>query len=162
MRLSLQDSGGIEHVALVKLASHKIIDEFESLYEIQVRYEPENIKVEFKLNEQFGKTILTSGFDLRPDIVAIHNKVTGKDYFGNDISNTVWNIIEAETNPKNIFHNKLKMLAYEKIKEDHENYYYFILVCWSDAKLPDSIEPFNEVWKFDKSEIATTSEKEEK
>ncbi len=155
MRLSLQSGGGSEHVTLVKLASHKIIDEFESLYEIQVRYEPENVKVEFKINEQYGKTILTSGFDLRPDIVAIHSKVTGQDYFGKGMRNTVWNIIEAETKPKTIFRNKLKMLAYEKMKEDHENYYHFILVCWSDAKLPDSIEPFNEVWKFEKSEYMT-------
>lgn len=153
MKLTLQSGGGPDHVALVKLASHKIIEEFEALREIQVRYEPENVQVEFKINEKWGKTILTSGFDLRPDVVVIHDKVTGKTLFGDDMIHTAWTIIEAETKPKNIFRNKLKMLAYEKMKQDHENYYFFILVCWADAKLPEDTKPFDEVWTFDKSNI---------
>lgn len=70
-------------------------------------------------------------------------------------------VFEAETNPRNIFKNAIKIEGYKRVRNDRlgRSSYGLVLVCWDDAKLPENIEPFDEVWKFSRrSNHSTTKE----
>jgi hypothetical protein len=152
MTRNLDTTGGAEHVALVKLATKKIIDEFANLRHILISYDEHEVKFEIKIQERYdGYT--NAHFDFRPDIFV---RCAGKELKGfqkkswKNIFDSHAILFEAETEPKNIFGNVLKMAAYQKIKSDAfgREAYAFVLVCYEDAVLSESIEPFDAVWKF--------------
>lgn len=155
MKRGLGTSGKDEHVELVKLATKRIVDTFQNLRYILISYEQHEMEFELKVKEgEHGYT--NANFTLRPDIV-LRAENTGK---GSSIMDDakLWKsimdsgaiVFEAETDPKNIFHNVLKLEAYRKIKAESfgRAAYAFVLVCWNDAILPKNIAPFDEVWKF--------------
>jgi len=153
MTRNLDTTGGAEHVALVKLTTKKIIDEFASLRHILISYDEHEVRFDIKIEEKYD-SYSNAHFDFRPDIFvrcASKKKLDDfekKNWKGIFDSNAI--LFEAETNPKNIFSNILKMAAYQKIKTDGygREAYAFVLVCYEDAVLPNSIEPFDAVWKF--------------
>lgn len=158
MKRSLQTSGGKGHVRLVKLASKRIIEQFEGLRYMLVSYEKTDLQTELRISDgAYGYTNVH--FDFRPDIVVrvVKEKdeqekrgIFREDREWNSVldSNTI--VFEIETNPRNIFRNQVKIGAYKKIRSDRygRTAYAFVLVCWEDANLPKNIEPFDEVWKF--------------
>ena len=150
--------GNAKHIALIQLAVKKVVDDFaEKLDRINVSFEENAFKMEIKVQtDKYGYT--NAEFNFRPDIAAhIIPKKEKEDLFDtkwNSIFDSTWWIFEAETNPRNIFKNVVKMEAYRKIKGDSygRQVYAFILVCWDDAVLPKNVEPFDQVWKFKRSE----------
>jgi len=155
MTRNLDVTGGIEHVALVKLATKRIVDEFANLRLIIISYDEHEVRFEIKIEERYN-SYSNAHFAFRPDIFvrrASEKKTEDfekKNWKGIFDSHAI--LFEAETEPKNIFSNTLKMAAYQKIKSDSygREMYAFVLVCWEDAILPENIEPFDEIWKFSK------------
>ena len=151
MTRNLNTTGGVEHVALVKLASKKVIDDFANLRIILVSYDEHEVRFEIKIEERYD-SYTNAHFNFRPDILVRCSRkedpLSKKEWKSILDSHTI--IFEAETDPQNIFRNVLKMAAYKQIKSDGfgREYYAFVLVCYEDAVLPESIEPFDEVWKF--------------
>ena len=148
--------GGKQHVDLVKLAIKKLVDEYmDKVKSLFVEFEDSHFGFEFKIHKDQWDTTHGS-FTFKPDIVA--RIETKKDIIFNkkdrwlDITDSNTLIFEAENDPHNIFSNTLKMEAYRMVKANDygRQTYAFILVCWSDAKLPDILEPFDAVWRFEK------------
>jgi len=157
MKRGSATSGTDEHVQLVKLATKRIIDEFVNLRYISINYEKQNLTFQIKVRDgTWGET--NSYFELRPDILLrAENKGKGGSIMDDakkweNIMDSNAIIFEAETDPRNIFKNAIKLEAYKQIKRN--NYgraaYGFVLVVWEDAVLPENIEPFDEVWRFKK------------
>lgn len=157
---TIQTGGGADHITLVKLASHRIVNEFEGLKGIAVNYEGREFQFDIKIKETGYEGYTNANFEFRPDITVRHfheseeNRSSYEEVPWKSIFDSNFICFEAETDPKNIFNNALKMAAYTQIK-GRENpigrrSYAFVLVCWDDAKLPKSIEPFDTVWKFSK------------
>jgi hypothetical protein len=143
-------SGKEEHVELVKLATKKIVDTFQNLRVIHISYEQFDMQFEISIAESRDRDYTNTYFTLRPDIMvrAENRWKEHQPWLSIMDSNAI--VFEAETDPKNIFSNVLKMEAFKKIKSDSYGRigYAFVLVCWEDAALPQNIEPFDEVWKF--------------
>lgn len=156
MKRGIATSGSQEHIELVKLATKRIVDSFENLRYIQINYEQSNLSLEIKIRDKYeGYT--NASFEFRPDILLrAENRAKGlfaeKEKKWESIFDSSAIVFECETDPRNIFANVLKMEAYRKIKGDvyGRSAYAFVLVCWSDAELPECVEPFDEVWRFDK------------
>ena len=154
MSRTIENSGGLEHVELVKLASKRIIDSFIGLKNISINYEEENITVDITLDEKensWHRIIFT----LRPDIIVLRVSKEFRRYTNSwlSIQDSRFIIFEIETNPQNIFANMIKMESYKQLRKERGSYA-FVLVVWSDAQLPEKIEPFDEVWKFEKDKEA--------
>lgn len=165
MKRGAGTGGKDEHVQLVKLASKKIIDTFQNLRYILVSYEKQELKLQITVRDgMYGET--NAHFELRPDIVLRAENIgkDGRSPFRTGIERIVddedknWKsimdshaiVFEAETDPRNLFSNVLKLDAYRKLRAYGRAQYAFVLVCWDDAKLPENVEPFDEVWKFPK------------
>lgn len=152
-------SGGDSHVELVKLATKRVVDSFQNLRYILLSYEQQNFTFDLKVTDGIhGYT--NANFEFRPDIVVRAENCAKGTSFQEDEKK--WEspldssaiVIEAETNPKNFFSNTLKVEAYKQIKSrGGRGLFAFVLACWSDAVLPDNIEPFDEVWKFPKEDV---------
>ena len=139
---------------LVKLASKRIIDEFEEINEIVLNYEQEihvNVKPDFE--SRFGRTNVS--FDFRPDIAVTTTKFEHKEEIDPD-KRKIWQahrvFFEIETDPRNLFKNTLKIECYKKMNRGGFYEFAFVLVCWDDAKLPKSTAPFEEIWAFPRPE----------
>lgn len=150
--------GKKEHIALVKLASIRLINDLSDRLEgFNLSFEDKHFGIDFKLELGESWSHADGHFNLIPDIVAQINPRTellikGRKWHSIIDSRTL--IFEAETDPRNIFHNAMKMMAYAHVKRDYgRGRYAFILVCREDAKLPDNIDPFDEVWKFSEAEL---------
>lgn len=157
MQRSLDTSGGSDHIKLVKLASKKVIDEFDYLQEILIQYERTDINAKINLSEKWYHRTNVS-FDMRPDIMVLTGEPKENGAYGRHISTTRTTIIEVETDPRNLFKNTFKIEAYRRIKfgsrkhVDVDPAIKFILVCFDDAKLPETTVPFDEVWTFKRGE----------
>ncbi len=157
MQRSLDTSGGSDHIKLVKLASKKVIDEFDYLQQILIQYERTDISAKLNLSEKWYHRTNVS-FEMRPDIIVLTGEPKKDKDYGRFISTTRTTIIEAETNPKNLFKNTFKIEAYRRIKfgsrkhVDIDPTIKFILACFDDAKLPKNTVPFDEVWTFARSQ----------
>jgi hypothetical protein len=158
MKRGAGTSGKDEHVELVKLATKRIVDTFQNLRHILISYEQHEMQFELKVKEgEYGYT--NAHFTLRPDIVVrAENKGKGESIADDaklwkSIMDSNAIVFEAETDPKTIFHNVLKLEAYRKIKAEAYGRaaYAFVLICWDDAVLPKNVDPFDEVWKFPRS-----------
>ena len=150
---SIITSGGSDHVYLVKMATKKVIDEFDYLQEFLVQYERTDIHGSVSLSEKWYHRTNVS-FELRPDVIVLTGQLgTDKKGIMNVMSDKTI-IIEAETDPRNLFKNIFKIETYKKIKKasinviDKEPELKFILVCFEDAKIPKDYSPFDEVWLF--------------
>lgn len=158
--MEMKIGGKKEHIALVKLATKKVIDDFADRLEgFKVSFEEKHFGFDFKIaRDQWSMT--HGSFTFKPDIVAwIEPR---KDItFGKDrgrwksIIDSRCLIFEVETNPRKIFRDILKIEAYRRVKSSDygRGTYAFILVCWREAKLPDIVEPFDEVWRFDRLSV---------
>lgn len=150
--------GKKEHVALVKLAVKKLIDEYaDRLDSFKATFEDKHFGIDFQIDLGESWSHAHGSFFLIPDIVAEiepRTDVLMKDRKWRSIIDSSTLIFEAETNPATIFKNIMKMQAYSMIKQHTygRSKYAFILICWDDAKLPDFLEPFDAVWKFSKKE----------
>ncbi len=139
---------------LVKLASKRLLDEFEEIKEIFVNYEEEvDVNVQFGELRGYGRT--STSFNFRPDILV----TTAKYMLDEEIDperRKIWQahrvFFEAETDPRNIFKKVLKLECYKKMKRGGIHECAFVLVCFEDAKLPENTAPFDEVWLFPKKE----------
>lgn len=157
MQRSLDTSGGSDHIKLAKLASKKVIDEFDYLQEILIQYERTDINAKINLSEKWYHRTNVS-FDMRPDIMVLTGEPKENGAYGRHISTTRTTIIEVETDPRNLFKNTFKIEAYRRIKfgsrkhVDVDPAIKFILVCFDDAKLPENTAPFDEVWTFKRGE----------
>jgi len=157
MKRGSATSGKEEHVELVKLTVKKIVDTFSNLKNIQIAFEKEDeLRFDFKIDDsQHSWTHASIAF--RPDIV-LHVEEGLRKY-----SDVEWSCItdsraivfEIESNPQNFFSNLIKRAAYSEIRKRNRTQYSFVLVCWEDAKLPENISPFDEVWKFHRKVVAT-------
>ena len=150
------EGGGEGHITLVKLTTKRIVDTFPDLRYILISFEEQELRMDIKIRDGYtGYTNTT--FNFRPDIVVrvLSKKEDFTKHKWNSILDSSVILFEAETNPQNFFQNHLKMTAYKKIKKDvYGRYgYAFVLVCWSDSKLPENCEPFDEIWKFDKNNV---------
>lgn len=137
---------------LVKLASKRLIDEFEEINEILVNYEAElDVNVQFGDRRGYGRT--STSFNFRPDILVTTTKYIMEDEIDPE-KRKIWQahrvFFEAETKPHRIFNNTLKIECYKKMKKGGIHECAFVLVCWEDAKLPKNTSPFDEIWKFRK------------
>lgn len=137
---------------LVKLATKRIIDEFEEVNEIVINYEQElqfNIKPDF--DSRFGRTNVS--FDFRPDIAVTTTKFKHETEIEPE-ERKIWQahrvFLEAETDPRNLFKNLLKIECYKKMRRGGFFEFAFVLVCFEDAKLPKNTAPFDEIWFFPK------------
>ena len=151
---SIKSSGGSDHVELVKLATKRIIDEFEEVNEIVINYEQEihvNIKPDFET--RFGRTNVK--FDFRPDIAVTTTKFMVNEEVDPE-KRKIWQahrvFFEAETKPSRLFKNLLKIECYRKMRKGGFLEFAFVLVCFEDAKLPKNTAPFDEVWTFKRVE----------
>ena len=155
MPRNIQSGGGKEHIELVKLAVKRVVDEFsEKVRGIHICFEKAELKMEIEIKrDQWGYT--HTNFTFRPDIIVDVMKdddkllsINEKEWKSIFDSDTV--LFEAETDPRNLFSNNIKIEAYRRIRADGygRNAYAFVLVCWSDAKLPRNKEPFDEIWRF--------------
>lgn len=140
---------------LVKLATKRIIDEFEEINEIVINYEQEldfNIKPDF--DSRYGRTNVS--FNFRPDIAV----TTTKFKLDTEIEpeeRKIWQahrvFFEIETDPRNnLFKNLLKVECYKKMRRGGFFEFAFVLVCFEDAKLPKDTKPFDELWTFPRKE----------
>lgn len=163
MKRGLNTSGGPEHIALVKLASKKIIETFDDLKEIMIDYEPTELRIAIKIDERWGSGYSQANFDFRPDIVVRTSKEFDYDKPWVTIKDSICIVFEAETNPRNIFNNAIKIEGYKRVRNDRlgRSSYGLVLVCWNDATLPEKIEPFDEVWKFDRSLLTNKADHDE-
>jgi len=151
----LKIGGNKEHIDLIKLAVNRLMEQYaDKVKGINLDFERRQFSIGIKIHvDTYGYT--NANFDFRPDIVAFIIKPEedpfGKKEWKSIVDSSVW-IFEAETNPRTIFHNTIKIEAYRKIKNNDygRSTYGFILVCWDDAKLPNSVDPFDEIWKFPK------------
>ena len=150
MKRGLAAGGGSEHVALVKLASKRIIDDFDDLREMMIDYEPTELRLAIKIDERWGSGYSTANFDFRPDIVVRTSREVDPEKPWVTIKDSMCIVFEAETYPINIFRNNIKIEGYKRVRADRlgRASYALVLVCWEDAKIPKDIEPFDEVWKF--------------
>ena len=149
---SIKSSGGSDHVELVKLASKRLIDEFEELNEIVLNYEAElDVDIQFGENRGYGRT--NTRFNFRPDITVTTINYKFTDQVDPD-KRFIWQahkvLFEAETDPRNIFKNVLKIECYKKMKRGRLLECAFVLVCFDDAVLPENTAPFDEIWKFER------------
>lgn len=153
MKRGLATSGGPGHIALVKLASKKIIETFDDLREIMIDYEPNELRIAIRIDERWGSGYSTANFDFRPDIVVRTSREVDPEKPWLTIKDSMCIVFEAETNPRNIFNNAIKIEGYKRVRDNRlgRASYGLVLVCWSDAKLPKNTEPFDEIWKFDKA-----------
>lgn len=163
----LEHSGGELHIAMVKEAVKMIVDRFSTMNRMFIQFEPWH-KIGMKFHEdRFEKFMVTPQLDFRPDIMLTHippdkRKADGKGIFSarQYVDNKVWEsiedsthiVVEVETKPKSIFRNHLKIAYYTRMKDERERrsarlQYAFILVVPEGAKLPESTEPFDEVWR---------------
>jgi len=152
MKRGSATSGGQEHIELVKLALKKIVDTFVCLRRIMITFEESEFTMDIKIQENHS-SYTNAHFSFRPDVIV---RAETEDAFNKKEWKSIYDssavVFEAETNPHNIFNNLIKIEAYKRIKSrDYgRRAYSFVLVCWKNAKLPASIEPFDEVWKFQK------------
>ncbi len=130
---------------------------------MEIGFEERGLDVEIKMHTGLGGAGYTNAnFSFRPDIV-VHpyknredNLHLNTDKKWSKPEDSIWVILEAETNPRNIFSNVLKLEAYRKIGEDHDfgkKTYSFILVTFADQRTPideRGMTPFDEVWLFDR------------
>jgi len=151
---SIKSSGGSDHVKLVKLATKRIIDEFEECHEIVINYEQEldfNIKPDF--DSRYGRTNVS--FNFRPDIAVTTTKFKHETEIEPE-ERKIWQahrvFLEAETDPRNLFKNLLKIECYRKMRRGGFFEFAFVLVCFEDAKLPKNTAPFDEIWLFPRKE----------
>jgi len=147
-------SGGSDHVTLVKLASKKVIDEFDYLQQILVQYERTDIHADVRLSEKWYHRTNVA-LEMRPDIIVVTGEPKEEKGYGRYIGINQITIIEAETDPRNIFKNLFKIEVYKRMKSggrgvDVRDPVTFILACFDDAKLPKNTAPF-EVWTFPRS-----------
>ncbi len=148
---SIKSSGGSDHVWLVKEATKRIIDEFEECHEIVLNYEDENIHVNIKpdFDSRFGRTNVN--FNFRPDITVTTTQFKHETDIDPE-KRKLWQahrvFFEAETDPRNIFKNLLKMECYRKMRRGSFFEFAFVLVCFEDEKLPKDTKPFEEIWLF--------------
>ena len=161
MKRSLKTGGGKDHIELVKLATKRIVDEFEDLMDIVINYEPTELRLQIKIDDHSGwestSRMTEAHFDFRPDIVVRTSKQISPGqleafYQPRKILRTRYVVFEAETDPRNIFKNLIKIEGYKRIKANRfgSGLYSFVLVCWKDAEVPQDIEPFDEIWKFER------------
>ena len=156
--------GNKGHITLIQLATKRLVDKFaDKIESINISFEEHAFRMEIKVQiDPYGFT--NANFDFRPDIAAhviprqTKGRLFGESEEWKSILDSSWWIFEAETTPRNIFKNIVKIEAYKKIKGNSygRQAYGFILVCWDDAKLPENIEPFDEVWKFKKASDGTS------
>jgi len=157
MKRSLDTSGGEEHVYLVKRAVKRVIDEMAGLRVITISFEDSEFQFEVTIRED-RDSYTNAHFSFRPDMIVRAKNTSGSPIYSEKtwtkITDSSAIVFEAETDPKNFFNNAIKVEAYKKIKGDSYGRfgYSFVLVCWEDAKLPKNIEPFDEVWRFSKTE----------
>ena len=151
---SIKSSGGSDHVELVKLATKRIIDEFDEVTEVVINYEAElDVNIQFGERHGYGRT--STSFNFRPDILV----TTTKYMLDEDIDTEkrkIWQahrvFFEIETKPRRLFRNTLKIECYRKMRRGRIHECAFVLVCWDDAKLPKNTAPFEEVWTFARSQ----------
>lgn len=152
----MRTKGKKEHVALIKLALKKLIDEFtDRMKSFKASFEDKHFGIDFRIELGESWSHADGHFNLIPDIVAeieVKEDVFLTKRKWKSILDSSTLIFEAETNPANIFRNIMKMEAYSMVKKSTygRSKYAFILVCWEDAKLPDVLDPFDAVWKFSK------------
>ncbi len=151
---SIKSSGGSDHVELVKLATKRIIDEFEEINEIVINYEQDiNVNIKPDFDSRFGRTSVN--FDFRPDI-AVTTTQFKLDSEVDPEKRKIWQahrvFFEAETDPRNLFKNLLKVECYKKMRRGGLFEFAFVLVCFEDAKLPEKTAPFDEIWVFPRKE----------
>ena len=148
--------GGKEHILLIQLALKKLIDDYMGMLKsFKATFEDKHFGIDFKLELGESWSHASGHFELIPDIVAEIEPKTDifmKERKWRSIIDSNTLIFEAETNPRNIFQNIMKLEAYKQVKMDHygRSRYAFILVCWEDAQLPELLEPFDTVWSFPK------------
>lgn len=155
----MRTKGKKQHVALIKLALKKLIDEYTvRMKGFKATFEDKHFGIDFEIELGESWSHADGHFTLIPDIVAeIEPKedvfLTKRKWKSIFDSSTL--IFEAETNPANIFRNTLKLEAYRRVKSSDygRSKYAFILVCWENAKLPDILDPFDAVWRFPKSRL---------
>ena len=151
MKRGSATSGKEEHISLIKLTTKRIVETFENLKHIQISYEPTdemNFEVKIEDSEYAYRSHSHVGF--RPDIIlrAEHGLKQFSNVEWSGITDSRAIVFEIETNPMNIFKNLIKIAAYKQIRQRNRTMYSFVLVCWDDAKLPEKIDPFDEVWQF--------------
>ncbi len=139
---------------LVKLATKRIIDEFEEINEIVINYEQEldfNIKPDF--DSRYGRTNVS--FNFRRDVGVTTTKYK-RAHEVDPEKRKIWQahrvFFEAETDPRNLFKNILKVECYKKMRRGGLFEFAFVLVCFEDAKLPEKTAPFDEIWTFPRKE----------
>lgn len=151
MKRGSATSGGDEHIALVKLATKRIVDRFINLHFIIISYEAREFSFELKIADKRGYHRAYASLEFRPDILVEHETKELKTWEKKPWTNILDSgaiVVEVETDPYNFFHNLLKCESYKRIRTKSRKTYAFVLVVWADAKLPKNIEPFDEVWKF--------------
>ncbi|GAH33196.1 unnamed protein product, partial [marine sediment metagenome] len=114
---SIKSSGGSDHVELVKLATKRIIDEFEEINEIVINYEQDiNVNIKPDFDSRFGRTNVN--FNFRPDIAVTTTKFKHENEIDPE-KRKIWQahrvFFEAETDPRNLFKNLLKVECYKKM-----------------------------------------------
>lgn len=137
---------------LVKLATKRLLDEFEEVKEIVINYEAEvDVNVEFGDRRGYGR--MSTSFNFRPDILVTTTKYMREEEVDPD-KRKIWQshrvFFEAETDPRNIFRNVMKIECYKKMKKGRIHECAFVLVCFEDSKLPKNTAPFDEIWLFPK------------
>lgn len=156
-RRSISGGGGESHTALIRAAAKKIIDSEDALMGISLTFEERAVELDIKIDTELGRVGYSrASFSFRPDIVARFNlkrdpRILDQKWTGIHDSGA-W-IVEAETDPRKIFKEVIKIEGYKRLTADRDigRYSYaLILACWEGAIFPDpeNIEPFDALWLF--------------
>ncbi len=161
MTRALGAGGGPKHTALVRWAAKKIIDGYDELTAIDMDFESDDVRLDIRIDTELGRVGHTRAhFIFRPDIVVRFKRMKERDYsveqeWKNIHDSRAW-LIEAETDPRNIFSNVIKIEGYRRLINERIGRwaYALILVCYDDAVFPEnrirqetpSVKPFDELW----------------
>lgn len=167
----LENSGGPKHIAMVKEAVKRVLDEFDTMNRLLFQFElTMGPRISFH-EDKFERYGLTQSIDFRPDILISHfprdqRRATQKGHNQmrrytqeqeekgwESIQDSNYIVIEVETDPMRAFkQNVLKHAYYSRLKDErkrrHARFRYaFVLVTSLDAKVPEDIGPYDVLWR---------------
>ncbi|MHA1286001.1 MAG: hypothetical protein ACTSPB_01235 [Candidatus Thorarchaeota archaeon] len=132
---------------------------------MEVGYEERGLDVDIHMRMGLGGSGYTNArFSFRPDMVVCtfkkrDDKLRFSDRKWEKFEDSNWIVFEAETNPRNIFNNLLKMTAYETIRAKPQLgrvAYAFVLLTFTKYEkflAKRSIDPFDEAWLFNEENM---------
>ena len=173
----LENSGGPQHIYMVKEAVKRVLDEFDTMNRLLLQFEMTQMpRVSFH-QDRYDKNSMSQRIDFRPDIMLSHiprdqRKAAQKGLselrrYSNELEEKGWEsiqdsnciIIEVEMNPMRAFkQNVLKHAYYSRLKDERHRSnarfrYAFVLVAPTGVKVPEDIEPYDELWTIPKSKL---------